>query len=917
VGKRIIVLSDSTGNSSGKAEKTNIWRTFQSIDQSLGAQLAMYDDGVGTSSNKYLAAIGGAVGVGLKRNVIDLYKFLCRNYVHSDGKTSPDEIFGFGFSRGAFTIRTLTDFVLQQGIVDYRSEEELHLNALRAYSNYRNSCFKPTLRLISPVSLFRTLRHGIGSILDKIFHRPPLTKRVRAEDMQIRFLGLWDTVSAYGMPIEEFRPVVNFLFWPMLWDDLFLSTRVTRACHALALDDERTTFHPIVWDERHEEKLISECLVPSNRLTQIWFAGVHSNLGGGYPEDQLSLVSLDWMLSQARDAGLVLLDTSIELVRENKSAYARLYDSRAGFGGFYRYSPRVIQTYDNPGTPIWPVIHHSAIMRMAYGSDAYAPLPLPAQFQVLAPDGSLIAFSATGSLPCKRTGPSTPQMLQVGEIDERMNLLQAALYFISQPNMEALSLAKDTVWWRRLNYFVTLGLTFIIVSLPWTSGLYSEKGNETDSSIQNAWADSALGIIITTAQTYSPHFFQLWTDSFKKVPFLFCILAIGLIFSLWMSSLLSGRIRDRSQYAWHSCIAKNYEDWVRVRINVVFRVSIVTFTGFLLATIWQIFKSLTENETNSRLLFHWELAFLLGVGSLISVFSMKRNRSITRQLEVDEGLNDLKNLPSTWSLSMARRVRTQPTLVAGYRWISRVGVPVLLGIILIMGIFVTANRVVFEAANVSGYGCSRTKGPLANAPISGIEIPIDKVCSSTGVKLIADQTYRITLTDPKGELFDQTVHSDLGGFEGASLKHRTAKLLRRKWNENWLTPIARVGEHGNEEYALHPEIPYAPLMKPYLKLPEKSLECEDSAKIDDLCGSFAKPNAKAVDALTLDDPTPLSRRTLTAYIHPKHDGELFLFVNDAIVLLIPILGTHFYDNNFGNIYVKVERVIPTIADETH
>src|SRR5580704_2311011 len=110
--KRIIVLSDGTGNSAAKVWRTNVWRSFEALELSGSNQVAFYDDGVGTSSFKPLAILGGAFGYGLKRNVIELYKFLCRNYKSAGdyrnlyGQISgDDEIFGFGFSRGAFTIR--------------------------------------------------------------------------------------------------------------------------------------------------------------------------------------------------------------------------------------------------------------------------------------------------------------------------------------------------------------------------------------------------------------------------------------------------------------------------------------------------------------------------------------------------------------------------------------------------------------------------------------------------------------------------------------------------------------------------------------------------------------------------------------------------------------------------------------------
>src|SRR5215470_18171047 len=124
MGKRIILLSDGTGNSAAKVWRTNVWRLFQSLDLRLSDQVAMYDDGVGTSSFKPMALLGGAFGIGLKRNVLGLYKFICRNYKSKEDykkiaeeqrvtgtppeEPEDDEIFLFGFSRGAFTVRILT-----------------------------------------------------------------------------------------------------------------------------------------------------------------------------------------------------------------------------------------------------------------------------------------------------------------------------------------------------------------------------------------------------------------------------------------------------------------------------------------------------------------------------------------------------------------------------------------------------------------------------------------------------------------------------------------------------------------------------------------------------------------------------------------------------------------------------------------
>src|ERR1700751_4757969 len=121
MGRKIILLSDGTGNSAAKVWGTNVWRVVESLDLLDSDQCAFYDAGVGTPSFKPAAILGGAFGFGLKRNVIDISKFACRNY-RDEGD---DRIFGFGFSRGAFTIRVLMGLILNQGLVSAYNEKEL------------------------------------------------------------------------------------------------------------------------------------------------------------------------------------------------------------------------------------------------------------------------------------------------------------------------------------------------------------------------------------------------------------------------------------------------------------------------------------------------------------------------------------------------------------------------------------------------------------------------------------------------------------------------------------------------------------------------------------------------------------------------------------------------------------------------
>ncbi len=135
--KTIVLLADGTGNSAAKLFKTNVWRLYRALDQSdpppagERRQIAYYNDGVGTSTFKPLAILGGVFGIGLKRNVLEIYAFLCRNYEPGD------RIYAYGFSRGAFTVRVLAGLVITQGVLRCATELDLKRYAADAYRNYR------------------------------------------------------------------------------------------------------------------------------------------------------------------------------------------------------------------------------------------------------------------------------------------------------------------------------------------------------------------------------------------------------------------------------------------------------------------------------------------------------------------------------------------------------------------------------------------------------------------------------------------------------------------------------------------------------------------------------------------------------------------------------------------------------------
>ena len=256
--KNIVVCCDGTGNKYGDAN-SNVIRLYSVLHKDPATQVAYYHPGVGTMGSKNaLTAIGKkwtyfkglAFGYGISENVADAYQYLMR--VHQPG----DKIFVFGFSRGAYTARTLVAILHVFGILS-SGNEGLIPYAIRYFKGEE------------------ALKFGPGF------------KETFGSPCNPHFLGLWDTVSSVGWLIDPPWPFVNKL----------PNIRFIR--HAMAIDEHRAFFR---------ENPVDETVQPGRDLKQVWFAGVHSDIGGSYPEitSGLSKISLQWMLSEAETAGLLL-----------------------------------------------------------------------------------------------------------------------------------------------------------------------------------------------------------------------------------------------------------------------------------------------------------------------------------------------------------------------------------------------------------------------------------------------------------------------------------------------------------------------------------------------------------------------------------------------------------------------------------
>ena len=273
--KRLVVCCDGTWNKPDNRSVTNvekIARTVQSDPAAAGgvSQLVYYVSGVGTGSYAADRVLGGAFGFGLFHNVIACYRFLAQNY------EPDDEIFILGFSRGAYTARSLAGMVARVGLLTKVSLVEERLPA--AVHLYQ--------RKDLPEGAF-------GSSVEEFKHD-------HCHDAKVTFLGVFDTVGALGVP--------GFGGLAPRFHDVQLGANVQRARHAMSIDDPRLKFAPTLWEAPSDHERVASAesrTTTTDRVKQVWFEGAHSDVGGGLRETGLSDTTLLWMAREAHAAGLV------------------------------------------------------------------------------------------------------------------------------------------------------------------------------------------------------------------------------------------------------------------------------------------------------------------------------------------------------------------------------------------------------------------------------------------------------------------------------------------------------------------------------------------------------------------------------------------------------------------------------------
>lgn len=258
MGKTLFICTDGTWNTAdqtdgGVTSPSNVAKMARII-LTTPEQVSWYGEGVGTRNwlDKFT---GGAFGHGLFENVQEAYRFVVENY------QPDDRLVLFGFSRGAYTARSLAGLIGKFGILRKKYISKIE----QTYEMYRSHDTE-----LAEIEAYR--------------------ERYSHVDRDVHFLGVWDTVGALGIPLKSLNWMTSWLY---KFHDTKLSPHVKHAFHAVAVDEKRRTFTPTLW--------LAENLCDDQLVEQRWFAGVHSNIGGSYKEKGLSDITLRWMLDKLKE----------------------------------------------------------------------------------------------------------------------------------------------------------------------------------------------------------------------------------------------------------------------------------------------------------------------------------------------------------------------------------------------------------------------------------------------------------------------------------------------------------------------------------------------------------------------------------------------------------------------------------------
>ncbi|ACB73843.1 DUF2235 domain-containing protein [Opitutus terrae] len=410
--KNLIVTCDGTWNTADQKQDdipapTNVVRLYNALakqDAASNEQRKYYHPGVGTEGSKLERLGGGAYGLGISRNIMSGYRWLADHY------ETGDQIFLFGFSRGAYTARSLGGFI--------------------------GCCGLPDLAGLSPADAWKRVEQAYHTVYRvKPAERPPISWPVLSPGagqtkIPLQFIGVWDTVGALGVPDD--LALLNLLDDPTKWQfhDTTLGDHVRFARHAVAIDELRASFTPTFWTDDHDRPLND-----GTRVRQLWFPGVHSDVGGGYAQCGLSDLALAWMIDEAATAGLAFLPSYRAQIKPDPRGL--LHDSLGGaFKALHsrpRNRPRLTPDAPDYHPSAWdrdeappitqsPYHHPSVALQVGQSSE---PIDVYARNHwnetgLFLEDGATYEFTAKGewvdkSIPCGPAGTNDGKF-HLGEV---------------------------------------------------------------------------------------------------------------------------------------------------------------------------------------------------------------------------------------------------------------------------------------------------------------------------------------------------------------------------------------------------------------------------------------------------------------------------------------------------------------------
>jgi len=337
--KRIAIFCDGTWNRHDAPYPTNVVRMAQAVRLTAEdgmSQHVIYQIGVGSGrgGNQIAKTLdkfgGGALGWGLTENIEEVYRALV--FCYEPG----DEVFIFGFSRGAYTARSLAGMIRSCGIPPRDAVGRVP----EALERYRSR--DPETHPDDPESFhFRRKFSPFTATSEAEFNWRVKTKAGLCVKLNLAYLGVWDTVGALGVP--SFLGISHLFNEKYQFHDTDLSRSVASARHAVAIDERRRTFPPALWDNldrlnklaltQDDDAALDPAQVGDWPYRQEWFPGDHSTIGGGVEKDGLSSASFGWIAQGARAAGLDMRQEVIDRIAANYNVREVTTQKKAGFFG--------------------------------------------------------------------------------------------------------------------------------------------------------------------------------------------------------------------------------------------------------------------------------------------------------------------------------------------------------------------------------------------------------------------------------------------------------------------------------------------------------------------------------------------------------------------------------------------------------